>query len=196
MEILFADALTRAEAHAIATLLYSVWPQSTRSFEERFERIASDWVGYDGPESVRPRYFVIWDSPRTHESDASHQPVAIALALAAPRTIRTNASEMTILALARVCTAPDRRGEGLGTRVVRAALQLVDEGVYPFALFQTTPDVHAFYEKLGACVATNEFVNSRADNPQACPFWSEVILRYPRGADWPAGTIDLLGPGY
>jgi hypothetical protein len=196
MDTLFADALSPAEAHAVATLLYKVWPQSTRSFEERLERIASDWVGYDGPDSVRPRYFLIWEAPPAHASSTSQQPVAIASALAAPRTIRTTDGEMTILALARVCTLPERRGEGLGARVVRAAFQLVDEGVYAFALFQTTPDVRAFYEKLDACVVTNRFINSRGDDPHACPFWSEVILRYPRGADWPAGTIDLLGPGY
>jgi GNAT superfamily N-acetyltransferase len=196
MDTLYADALTPAEAHAIATLLYKVWPQSTRSFEERLERVASDWIGYRGPDSVRPRYFVIWEAPLPHASSPWQQPVAIASALAAPRTIRTTGGELTILALARVCTAPERRGEGLGARVVRAAFQMVDQGVFPFALFQTTPGVHAFYEKLGACVVTNKIINSRGDDPHACPFWSEVILRYPSEADWPAGTIDLLGPGY
>jgi predicted N-acetyltransferase YhbS len=139
---------------------------------------------------------VIWEPTPSGSSREDDAPVAIASALAAPRTIRSSSGEMTVLALARVCTAPDHRGEGLGARVVRAALGLVDRGLYPFALFQTTPDVRAFYERLGASVIENQFINSRGEDPSANPFWSEVILRYPAGPNWPEGTIDLLGPAY
>lgn len=53
-----------------------------------------------------------------------------------------------------------------------------------------------FYEKLGACLATNRIVNSLGDDPQASPFWDEIILRYPKDRQWPEGEIDLRGPGY
>jgi GNAT superfamily N-acetyltransferase len=196
MEVLFADALTPADAHAIATLLYRVWPRSTRSFDERLQRVSTDWADYGGPSDVRPRYFVIWEPADASSAPGAEERTAVASALAAPRTIRTGAGEMTVLALARVCSLPERRGKGLGAQVVRAAFQLVDEGTYPFALFQTTPDVRPFYEKLGACPVENKFINSRGDDPGVCPFWNEVILRYPASGSWPDGVIDLQGPGY
>jgi GNAT superfamily N-acetyltransferase len=199
MQTHFADALSPAQSEAIADLLYRVWPDSTRSYEDRLERVAREWAGYDGPDSRRPRYFAIWDESLPMNVPPKPKPMAsiAALALAAPRDIRFDSGiELTILALARVCTAPQRRGEGLGAQVVRSALQMVDDDVYPFALFQTTPPVRAFYEKLGACGVKNRIINSHADDPTACPFWSEVIMRYPAGPGWPAGIIDLMGPGY
>jgi GNAT superfamily N-acetyltransferase len=197
MQVLFADVLSPAETQAIAALLYRVWPNSTRSLEERLARVPTEWSGYDGPELQRPRYFVVHDVPPSSDgSDLGDAAAIAAMALAAPRTIRAGDSELTILAMARVCSAPEHRGRGLAAQAVRAAFQLVDEGVYPFALFQTTPPVRTFYEKLGARVIGNRIVNSRAEDPTACPFWTEVIMRYPDGPGWPEGTIDLLGPGY
>jgi hypothetical protein len=42
----------------------------------------------------------------------------------------------------------------------------------------------------------NRFVNSTAEDPHASPFWDRVIMRYPAKAGWPAGEIDLRGPGW
>jgi predicted GNAT family N-acyltransferase len=103
---------------------------------------------------------------------------------------------MTVLALARVCTARDFRGHKLGQAVVRAAFAFVDDDTFPFALFQTTDDVQSFYENLGAVRIYNRFVNSLAADPMANPWWSPVIMRYPAGPRWPEGQIDLGGPGY
>ena len=111
-------------------------------------------------------------------------------------TISTPAGKMTVLALARVCTAPEVRGRKLGQAVVRAAFALIDDGSFSFALFQTTDDVQSFYENLGAVRIHNQFVNSLATDPAANPWWSPVIMRYPAGPGWPEGQIDLLGPGY
>ncbi|MEM9660155.1 MAG: hypothetical protein AAF961_17460, partial [Planctomycetota bacterium] len=98
--------------------------------------------------------------------------------------------------LARVCSHPEHRGCGLGELVVRAAFGVVDDGEFPWSLFQTTYPVQAFYNKLGAQLVKNPIVNSLGEDPQANPFWDEIIMRYPAKADWPKGVIDLLGPGY
>jgi len=101
-----------------------------------------------------------------------------------------------VMALAGVCSAPDRRGQGLGKAVVQASLGLVDGGVYQVSLFQTSRKVFPFYEKLGARLVTNRIVNSLAPDPAANPFWDEVAMSYPASVPWPEGPIDLLGPGY
>jgi hypothetical protein len=88
------------------------------------------------------------------------------------------------------------RGRGLGELVVRAAFALVDEGQFEFALFQTNRRTQPFYEKFGAAPVTNPVINSLAAEPTANPFWDEVVMRYPADGNWPAGTIDLRGPGY
>jgi hypothetical protein len=72
----------------------------------------------------------------------------------------------------------------------------VDAGHFDAALFQTKQNVRPFYEKLGCVLVQNRIVNSHGDDPAANPFWDEVVMRYPSTATWPAGTIDLRGPGY
>jgi predicted N-acetyltransferase YhbS len=121
----------------------------------------------------------------------------VAHALSTPRNILTSACSMTVLALAMVATDPEHRGAGLGRLVVRGAFDLVDQGLFPFCLYQTSFAVEPFYTRLGACRVENRIVNSRnADDPQANPFWDEVVMRYAAGDGWPVGTIDLQGPGY
>jgi len=56
--------------------------------------------------------------------------------------------------------------------------------------------VRPFYEKLGACLVTNRIFNSLGNDPEKNPFWDEIAMRYPAAKHWPAGQIDLRGPGY
>ena len=183
IETLDRRNISDTDARAIAELLTSVW--SRRTFDERMAQIQDTWRHYDGPEAMFPRSMVIRDGSRV-----------IAHAAAVPRTIGTSEGDMTILALAQVCTAPDQRGNKLGQAIVRAVFDLVDHGPYPHSLFQTSPTVRPFYEKLGACQISNRIVNSLGNNPEMSPFWDEVAMRYPAPKHWPAGDIDLRGPGY
>jgi len=173
------------DARDIARLLVAVWPKPGRTIETLSAEILSRWRDFKGPEQQHPRSFVIREDGRV-----------VAHASAYPRTIGTAAGELTILALARVCTDPAARGRKLGQAVTRAAFDLVDAGMFPFALFQTNERVKTFYEQLGAVPVENHFVNLRADDPTVSPFWDKVIMRYPATPGWPAGEIDIRGPGW
>jgi predicted N-acetyltransferase YhbS len=174
-----------ADAQAIAELLVSIWPKAGRTVESRTEEMLTTWREYRGPESQYPRSFIVRDGGRV-----------VAHAEAVPRTLRTSAGDLTILALARVCTDPAVRGRNLGQAVVKAAFKLVEDGAYPFALFQTRETVQPFYEKLGAVRVNNRFYNSLAVDSTATPFWDPAIMRYPALGNWPIGDIDTNGPGW
>jgi predicted N-acetyltransferase YhbS len=177
--------LSEADALATAELVVATWPKPGRTAETMAAEMINQWRDYRGPERQHPRAFAIRESGKV-----------VAHASFEPRTINTSAGEMTVLALARVCTSPAVRGRKLGQAVVRAAFALVDDSSFPFGLFQTTDDVQSFYEKLGAVRIHNRFVNSLAADPAANPWWSPVIMRYPDGPGWPEGEIDLRGSGY
>jgi predicted N-acetyltransferase YhbS len=185
IETLDRRNLSEVDARAIAQLVVSIWPKPGRTVEAVTADMVDRWRDYRGPEPHHPRSFLIREGGR-----------AIAHASFDPRTIGTPQGDMTVLALARVCTDPAVRGRRLGQAVTRAAFELVDNGAFPFALFQTTDDVQSFYEHLEAVRIHNRFVNSTADDPKANPWWSPVIMRYPSGPGWPDGEIDLRGPGY
>jgi hypothetical protein len=185
VETLDRRRLNEVDALAIAGLVVSIWPKPGRTVETLAADMQSQWKEYLGPERQHPRSFVVREGGRV-----------VAHASFDPRTIGTTAGELTVLALARVCTDPAVRGRKLGHAVTRAAFDLVDTGAFPFALFQTTDPVQSFYENLGAVRIDNRIVNSLAEEPAANPFWGPVIMRYPSGPDWPAGEIDLRGPGY
>jgi len=138
-----------------------------------------------GDPSQAPRSLVIRDGQRM-----------VAHAAVMPRTVGTSKGELTLLALAHVCTDPEVRGGRLGKKIVQAVFALVDDGTFPFSLFQTTEQVKPFYQQLGACLADNRFVDSTNSEQQESPFQDPVIMRYPAGDGWPAGEIDLRGPGY
>ncbi len=110
------------------------------------------------------------------------------------REITVGDVHYTALAMAGVAVAQPLRGNGLGKQVVGELLGRVDNGEYPFAIFQT--DVPGFYKKLNCRVLDNRIVNSLADDPGARPFWSSHAICYPAATPLPGGTIDLLGPGY
>jgi predicted GNAT family N-acyltransferase len=177
--------ISEATARAIAELIVSIWPKPDRTVDNFTAEMLSQWIDYQGPDNQHPRSFVIHEAGRV-----------VAHASAYPRTIGTEQGDMTVLALARVCTDPAVRGKRYGDAVVRAAFALVDQDVFPFALFQTTQPVRPFYERLGSIVIENEIVNTLAEDPTANPFWAEVAMRYPAGPGWPSGKIDLRGPGW
>jgi predicted N-acetyltransferase YhbS len=185
MEILDRRSLTEADARAIAELLCAVWPKPGRTVETRTAELLAQWRDYGGPEAQHPRSVVIREGGRV-----------IAHAGADPRTIGTSRGELTILALGKVCTHPDERGRRLGAAVVHEVFKLVDDGTFRWSLFQTSHKVRPFYEKLGACLVENRIVNSLAEDPGANPFWDNVVMRYAARTGWPAGQIDLRGPGY
>jgi GNAT superfamily N-acetyltransferase len=168
-----------------ASLLCRVWPKPGRTVASRSAQLAEEFASYAGPPERAPRGFLV-----------TEQGEAIAYAAILPREIACDGRRVVIAGLARVCTAPERRGRGLGERVVRTALALVDEGHLPWSLFQTTQAVRPFYERIGAVLVGNRIVNSLADDPQANPFWDELAMRYPAKAPAPEGVIDLLGPGF
>jgi predicted N-acetyltransferase YhbS len=184
-EIIDRRTINEADARAIAELIVSIWPKIGRRVETFTAEILTQWRDYRGPEDEYPRSFLIRDAGRV-----------VAHSSACPRRISTGSGDMTVLALARVCTDPAVRGRKLGDAVVRATFGLVDRGPFPFALFQTTTDVRPFYERLGAVEIDNTFINSLAEDPKSDPFWAEVRMRYPATGDWPTGEIDLRGPGW
>jgi predicted N-acetyltransferase YhbS len=180
-----ARTLTLDQARAIGELLVQVWPKPNVTVEDRASQQLAFGRSFSGSDGQAPRSYVVRDSERV-----------IAHALIFPRTILTTAGDMTIAALARVCSDPALRGRGLGEAVVQAAFAPVDAGDFPFSFYQTSHNVRPFYERLGAVLTDNPVINSLAEDPQAYPFWDEVAMRYPATGDWPAGTIDLRGPGY
>ncbi|QDU72295.1 GNAT family N-acetyltransferase [Mucisphaera calidilacus] len=114
------------------------------------------------------------------------------------RTIDTTAGGMTIMALGGVIVEETRRGNGYGRDVVRAAFERVDRGVFGFSLFQTGTHNRGFYAKLGAMYPGNRVINSLDERGPESPAFNvdELVVVYPEREGWPAGTIDLLGPGY
>lgn len=180
-----ARDMTDHQRREIAQLLCKIWPKPGRTVETRVATMTEAAAAYEGPDETQPRSFVILEAGRV-----------IAHAAIICRTIGSEAGDITVAGLAQVCSRPELRGRGLGEKVVRAALQPVDEAAFPVALFQTSNVVQAFYEKLGARRIHNRFVNSLADEPEENPWDDPVHMIYPKEAAWPEGTIDLRGPRY
>jgi predicted GNAT family N-acyltransferase len=177
--------LSERDARAISELVVSIWPKPGRTADVLASEMISQWRSYDGPEAQHPRSFVVREGERV-----------IAHASFDPRIIASGDHEITVLALARVCSDPAMRGRKLGQAVVKEAFKIVDQRTFPFSLFQTTNEVQPFYERFGAVRIYNRFINSMASDPKADPWWNPVIMRYPDGPGWPTGEIDLRGPGW
>jgi predicted N-acetyltransferase YhbS len=184
-EIWDSRYLTAEQAGGIGALVHQTWPKPNQTAEDRAAQtieLGRQHIGESGP---APRSIVAVEEGRV-----------VAHAAIFPRVIGTERGDVLIGALARVCTDAAMRGRGLGEAVVRAAFRLVDAGEFDFSLFQTTPGVRPFYLKLGCVPVENRIINRRAEDPAANPFWHDVVMRYPAKEGWPAGTIDLRGPGY
>lgn len=184
VEIIDARTLSAADARAIGELLVKVWPKPGKTVEFRQQQMLDMGHGFHGPDAHAPRSALIRDAGKV-----------IAHAALIPRKVGTTAGDLDLAGLARVCTDPDYRGHGLGELVVKAIFKAVDEGAFPFAFFQTNSRIQPFYEKLGACLATNPVINSQSQDLHD-PFWDEIKMRYPKDSNWPEGQIDLRGPGY
>jgi predicted N-acetyltransferase YhbS len=174
--------LSQDQRKAVWRLVYTAFPPKTESLEERVELSAAD------KDLLSREAFVVWEGD-----------VALANATVFERMVETVRGPLEVMALAAVCCAPVRRGEGLGALVVSEAFKEVDAGKYPVSLFQT--GVPKFYEKLGARLVDNAFVNSLHDPADRhgsadAPWWEPHIMIYPATYDWPTGTVDLLGPGF
>lgn len=177
--------VTSAQAAGIGELIARVWPKPNVDAADRTRQLVESARTWRGPATHGPRCFVVLDDDQV-----------VAHAAIWPREIVAGGRRMTVAGLSRVGADPALRGRGLGELVVRAALAPVDDGEFPFALFQASRRVQRFYEKIGATIVENRIVNSLADDPTANPFWDEIVMRYPRGIDWPKGEINLLGPGF
>ncbi len=178
--------ITASLLYEIAALINLVFPRIGRTVDDVACKMLRRAAGKD-PFCPNPSqsalYFI------------RNQSGVIAHARTYPRTIRVGGGELTVLGLASVGVSPEYRGRGLGAAVVRAALEAVDRGEYPFALFQTS--VADFYHKLGARTTHNRFSNSfDSENPHKNPWWDTFIMRYPASGVWPADAIDLRGPGW
>lgn len=185
VEMLDARTLSPSDARAIGELLVRVWPKPDKTVEVRQQQMLEMGRDYQGNDEQAPRSFLVREAGRV-----------IAHAAIITRRVGTTQGDLTIAGLARVCSDPELRGRGLGAVVVRPIFALVDEGVFPFSLYQTSHEVRPFYEKLGATTVDNPIINSLAEDKSVSPFWDTVIMRYPNGPGWPEGEIDLRGPGY
>lgn len=142
----------------------------------------------EAPPRRNLRHFVIWEDRGRRR--------ALAHALTFERVVYGQDGALTVAALAAVCVDRALHGRGLGARVTAAALADVARNPDVVgALFQT--GVPGFYEKLGCRVVDNRFVDRlTALDPEADAFWDRCAMVYPADLAWPAGVIDLGGPGF
>ena len=154
VESIAIRSLSESDARSIGELLVRVWPKEHRPLDYRIDQLLQRKDLDSGKATQAPQSLVIRDGGRM-----------VAHAAVMPRTVGTPTGELTLLALAHVCTDPDVRGKQLGKRIVQAVFSLVDDGTFPFSLFQTTNQVKPFYLRLGACLAENRFIDST--NPES-----------------------------
>ena len=186
VETILTRDLSEVDALAIGELLVQVWPKPDVTAVDRAAALRTDRGDADAPGAIASRSLVIRDGQEV-----------IGHALVFPRTIATIAGELTIAALASVCTKPECRGQKLGELLVHAAWKGVDDRRLAFSLFQTSERASKFYLRLGATFVANRIFDSTADDPQRNPFKDSHIMRYPADRPgWPEGDIDLRGRGY
>jgi len=168
------SSMPRELSRECLVLTGMIWPRK-ESLDERLEITIAEDTKVGG---------IIWHLIRDGND-------VIALSRSFPRVVADESgNRFQILALANVCTRPERRGQGLGQSVVEAAWsRLCPE--YSVSFFQTP--VPAFYEKLGARLVNNSIFNGSGD---ARAFWDPYAMIYPASAPWTEAKIDLLGPGW
>ncbi len=177
------SALTEGQLTALVRLLYDVFVKDERTFEQVLESVSEEMAERIGTPGEATS-LIIW---------VGEMPIAHAGYFR--REIFTEAGTIPVGALWGVCVAESHRGQSFGAQIVRAYLDLSDQGEFPVGLWQTgKPD---FYRKLGARAIDNPFINSRdPENPQTNPWGAEEIMIYPAEYPWPEGVIDLNGPAY
>jgi GNAT superfamily N-acetyltransferase len=185
VEVWDARRFTPQQARAIGELIHATWPKPQLTAADRAIQQLGIGAQYVGPARQAPRAMVVVEGSKV-----------LAHAAIVPRFAATASGDLAIAGLARVCTAAEARGRGLGRAVVRAVFEVVDAGDFDFSLFQTKQRLRTFYEGLGATLVDNKMVNSTATDPAAEAFWDEVAMRYPAHGQWPQGCIDLRGPGF
>lgn len=182
VESYLASRLNEHELKAVFVLLWQTWPRQN-SFEEAFINFKTN-IREHARNRTEGHRFVIWERDQV-----------VAHANLFAREVQTERGNIRLGALSAVCTHVDYRLHGLGAQVVRAAFDLVDHGRFPVALWMTT--VPAFYEKLGARIVQNTWINTHnTKNQRADPWPDERKMIYPASYDWPGGQIDLNGPVY
>ncbi len=185
VEIVKGVKLDQELALSIVKLKTKVWPKPD-SHEVLVAKVL-DYSKRDDSQYGDMSHFIVWDEDDPQTIIAHSQTFL--------REVRSGDQKFNVLALAAVCTDPEKRGLGLGKLVVEKSFAQIDEGLVPVCLFQT--GVQEFYEKLNCRRIENRFVNSfDQQEPHKRPFWDKCEMIYPANADWPEGDIDLLGPGY
>jgi GNAT superfamily N-acetyltransferase len=177
--------LDSATLRGICQLIQDTWPKPEFSLDEAVAKMEAHVARCRAdPQGNRWRRHWIVAGDRV----AAH-------AVVFPRTVQTGPGPLEVGALAAVCVAPASRGTGLGRAVVEAALADWLGRGGPVVLFQTAvPD---FYRKLGGRLVDNTFVNSRhPEGSKASPWWDRYVMIHPATFAWPAGPVDLLGPGW
>ncbi|HNB51066.1 MAG TPA: GNAT family N-acetyltransferase [Anaerolineales bacterium] len=183
IESIQESTLTEAQLRAIVRLLYEVFVRDERTFEQVLENVREEMAQRIGTPGEATS-LIIWENG---------EPVAHAGYFR--REIFTETGPLSVAALWGVCVRESHRGQGLGAQIVRAYLDLIDQGEFPVGLWQT--GVPEFYRKLGARIAHNLYINSQdPENPQADPWGAEERMIYPANYPWPEGLIDLNGPAY
>ena len=184
VEALNSETFAKGCGEQMAALLCLVWPKPGRTVATRVEKMLGEIDVADG--LMRPRSFVVREEGEV-----------IACGQLLPRVVGTTQGERGhCRARSRLLASFAPRSRSSARAIVRAAFEVIDRGEFEWSLFQTSPQVRPFYEKLGAVEIDNQFVNSIGEDPDANPFWDAVVMRYPSRGGWPEGTIDLRGPGY
>jgi 2-polyprenyl-3-methyl-5-hydroxy-6-metoxy-1,4-benzoquinol methylase len=179
-ELVTLADLDRGQASALLSLLLDCFPGGEWPAENPVDQFLAREADRLAA-GVRARRSLVW---------RGSEPVAHAAIFG--RQVKTRQAVLQVGAISAVCVAAGERRAGLGTRVVRRLFDLVDQGEYPVALWQTKQV--GFYEKLGARPVQNEWVNSQNnENPDADPWPNEVKMIYPPDYGWPEGPIDLNG---
>ena len=170
-----AAALDPRQSRALAALIDQIWPQPDVRLPELAARLRES-------SPIGSQRLIAWQGNQ-----------AVAHAHTFSRPIQTPTGRLEAMALAGVCVQPQLRSLGLGKAIVKQAFEQVEQGDFAFSLFQT--GVPGFYEKLGCRAVANQFIDSTSQLTGS-PWHHVHVMIYPAAFPWPAGQIDLLGPGY
>ena len=195
-----AGRMSEADFLAACELHHAAFPKPGRGLDEVIAKKRPVWMDAGRSGAANPDTAAATPPPVRYAVVEGGRWLANAASLV--RTVGTEAGDLTVCGLFDVATHPNARGRGLAVAVTQAVFNAVNDGTYPFCMFQTGA-ARKFYEtKFGATLVTNEIVNTHAaGDPEANPFTDEFVMRYPGepasgGTPWPAGRIDLRGPGF